>query len=498
MNILNKEKILEQARIFIEEGKLDRAIREYEKILLAEPNDLRVKLRVAELYTKRKQINDAIRIYREVADSYSTEGFYLKAVTVLKNILKLNPSMVEVNEQLAGLYEKMGLMQDAVRQYDILASALDLKGMKDRVLEIRSHIVKLNPTDGSSRVRLAELYQREGRMDDALVQYEEFARLLESSGKNNARLSEIYEKILAHSPERHDFFRKLVQIYEEEGDNKKLLAKLENYSEIVSEDPELLSLQAKLYIAQNQNELARAKYMQLAELQKDEGNIDAAIEAFFEILVILPEEEERIERRIEDLKPGVFKDLVERANARRIEIEEEVKRKEELQEQEEIEKNKSETEAKEKGKTAQAEMRAERKIEKKPEQKPAPQPELKAQAVPVRRDADAAYNLGLAYRKTGLADESAEEFKKALDIYKACIVAGDDNGEIRARVAELEGKAAPKPQPADGEKKEEVKRDFSEETSFIKITPDMTSGAEDDKKSNLQPEKKTKKKISFV
>ena len=49
MNILNKEKILEQARIFIDEGRFDKAIREYEMILLADPADLRVKLKVAEL-----------------------------------------------------------------------------------------------------------------------------------------------------------------------------------------------------------------------------------------------------------------------------------------------------------------------------------------------------------------------------------------------------------------------------------------------------------------
>ena len=113
MSILNKEKILELARLFIEEGKYDKAIKEYEKILIADPADMRVKLRIAELYAKRKQIADAIRVYREVAKAYTHEGFYLKAVTVYKNVLKLNPSLIEVNEKLAELYEKMGLVGDA-------------------------------------------------------------------------------------------------------------------------------------------------------------------------------------------------------------------------------------------------------------------------------------------------------------------------------------------------------------------------------------------------
>ena len=37
MNILNKEKILELAKAYSDEGKFDKAIREYEKILLADP-----------------------------------------------------------------------------------------------------------------------------------------------------------------------------------------------------------------------------------------------------------------------------------------------------------------------------------------------------------------------------------------------------------------------------------------------------------------------------
>ncbi|HPM41306.1 MAG TPA: tetratricopeptide repeat protein, partial [bacterium] len=193
MNILNKDKILEAARAFIEEGKFDKAIREYEKILLADPSDMRVKLRVAELYTKRRQINDAIRIYREVADAYAAEGFYLKAVTVHKNILRLNPSLSDTNEQLALLYEKMGLMNDAVRQYDILASSLDLKGQKDRVIEIRNKIVRLVPKDGSARVKLAEIYQREGRMEEAIDQYEEYAKQVEESGGEKGKLADLFE-----------------------------------------------------------------------------------------------------------------------------------------------------------------------------------------------------------------------------------------------------------------------------------------------------------------
>lgn len=52
--VLNKEKLLEQAKLFADQGKLDRAIQEYIKVLQMDPKDLRLKLRVAELYVKTK------------------------------------------------------------------------------------------------------------------------------------------------------------------------------------------------------------------------------------------------------------------------------------------------------------------------------------------------------------------------------------------------------------------------------------------------------------
>ncbi len=80
--VLNKEKLLELAKTYADQGKLDRAIQEYHKVLQMDPKDLRLKLRIAELYVKSKKMNEAIQAYQEVANSYCADAFYLKAVTV--------------------------------------------------------------------------------------------------------------------------------------------------------------------------------------------------------------------------------------------------------------------------------------------------------------------------------------------------------------------------------------------------------------------------------
>ncbi|MDO8494828.1 MAG: tetratricopeptide repeat protein, partial [Deltaproteobacteria bacterium] len=154
MTVLNKDKILEQAKDFVEQGKLDKAIREYEKILNADPKDMRVKIRIAELYIKHRQIPLAIKLYREVADTYTQDGFFLKAVTILKNILRQNPSLMDVNADLASLYDKMGLNSDASHQYEILANTYEQKGQYEEALKIWQKLVELIPDQKNYRYRL--------------------------------------------------------------------------------------------------------------------------------------------------------------------------------------------------------------------------------------------------------------------------------------------------------------------------------------------------------
>lgn len=433
MNILNKEKILEQARAFTNEGRFDKAIREYEKILMADPGDLRVKLRVAELYTKRKQIQEAIRIYQEVADSYVAEGFYLKAVTVYKSILRINPALTEINDRLADVYERMGLISDAVRQYGILASALESKGISDRLLDVRSRIVKLCPNDGTARIKLAELYQRKGQMDAALDQYEEYSKQMEESGGDRAKLAETYEKIVSYRPDRHDLLRKLIAVLDELGDTARTLKWLEQGKDLVERDPGLLALAARLYAMKNQNETARGKYMALAELYCSAGEKDAALDAYCEVLVLFPDEEDRFAKRIEEIEPGALSRIVDRARMRREQIEAEGSRREEAKAEGEIHEGFAAPLEKEELSVKPPASKLAAK-EAQTQEGPRARP-----VAPSRAEADAAYDLAMVYDKTGLEEEARSEFEKALRIYVAIVGAGKADPVVVERVEKIRG-----------------------------------------------------------
>lgn len=413
--ILNREKILDYAKRLIEEGRLEKAIQEYKKIIHADPKDTRVKLRIAELHAKLKHVQEAIKIYQEVAILYVEEGFYLKAVTVYKNILRLNPSLVEINLRLAELYEKMGLAKDAIGQYQIVANTFEQRGMHNEALEIRKKIVVLDPHDVSNRVRLAEAYQCEGLEEDAINEYEKLIELFEREGRKE-RLLELYEKVLSHRPDKPEMLRKLLKMHFKQLRLKEAVRWIEECDAIVSKDPEMLSISAEVYAKLNQIETAKEKYRDLAELYRKNEDVDNALYSLERLLILAPDEEDEVRELVEAMRPGSFQQIKERASEERRRITEEEKHREELEEA------RKETAKKIAVDGANVTMSA-------------LSPEEVSELI---KKAEAAKGLADAYKKMGLRKEAEEEYRRSLQIYRQVFVSNPYAKGVAVGMRELE------------------------------------------------------------
>lgn len=495
MVIINKEKILELARLLVEEGKYDRAIKEYEKIAAADPDDMRVKLRIAELHVKRKQINDAIKVYREVADAYTQQGFFLKAVTVYKSVLRLNPSLSDVNQSLAELYEKMGLTKDAVRQYDLFAAALENKGEFEKVMELRKKIVDLVPDDTDARVKLAELYQREGLAEESVDQYEQLARQLEAKGADETRLVELYEKVLSYRSAREDMLRKLVRIYYAKGDFKKTLKWLEFAKTLTPVDTELLAMQAEIYGRFNQLETARSKYLALSDLYKERGNNEKAVDALAHISVLIAGEDDRMLKRASEIGAGMdekFKKAVDRIRNHGG-IEEAAKEAGPAPSKPAEEKPKPEKTAPEDiGDATVIQPIPKEPSEKKtskampPEAAP-PKEKPEIDVGKLKKEAKAVYDLALLYKKIGLKSEFTKELQRAEKLYAD--LAGD-SAEAAARLSEI--------RLALGSASQTMKAETPKASKKPAAKPAAKKPAAKKKEPATKSKKDTKKKVSFV
>jgi len=96
---VDKNKIIAEATKLVQKGAYDKAIKQYERILAEDAKDVRVLLKVGELYQKKGDDRMAADAFKRVAETYADQGFFLKSVAVYKQVMKLDAEDIRVNAE---------------------------------------------------------------------------------------------------------------------------------------------------------------------------------------------------------------------------------------------------------------------------------------------------------------------------------------------------------------------------------------------------------------
>jgi len=194
----NKQKVLASAEKYVQQGKLQNAISEYEKILKNDAKDLTVTNTVGDLYSRLGETDKATACFKTVGDAYASQGFTVKAIAMYKKICKLQPSL-ESLLKLAELYSQQGLFNDARAQYLQVAEEFLKNGELDNSVRIFQKILEMDPENSNMRVRLAEVYIRLGKKSDAWQIFSAAAESLRSKGSLSGA-DEVLQRMLTLDP----------------------------------------------------------------------------------------------------------------------------------------------------------------------------------------------------------------------------------------------------------------------------------------------------------
>jgi pilus assembly protein FimV len=194
----NKQKVLANAEKYVQQGKLQNAIAEYEKILKNDAKDLTVTNTVGDLYSRIGESDRATECFKTVGDAYASQGFTVKAIAMYKKISKLKPSL-ESLLKLAELYTQQGLFNDARAQYLQVADEFLKAGELENAVRIFQKILEMDPENSSMRVRMAEVYIRLGRKTDAWQIFTSAAESMRTKG-SLAGAEEILQRMLTLDP----------------------------------------------------------------------------------------------------------------------------------------------------------------------------------------------------------------------------------------------------------------------------------------------------------
>jgi tetratricopeptide (TPR) repeat protein len=192
---VNKRKVLEAARKFAQKGAKEKALKEYEKLLKLDPRDAKLRLEIGDAHRRWGQTEEAIDTYNKVADQYMKEGFDARAVAVFKQILNLDPDNLDSYEPLAELYQRMGLAGEATAALQTAADGFHKAGDKETALGMLRKMATLDPSNTTSRVKVADLLHQEGMDSEAVLEYDAVAEELERQNDVEGS-AKVYERIL--------------------------------------------------------------------------------------------------------------------------------------------------------------------------------------------------------------------------------------------------------------------------------------------------------------
>jgi pilus assembly protein FimV len=243
----NKVKVLAQAEKFVQQGKLPNAISEYEKVIKEDPKDLTVLNTIGDLYVRVGNNEKATFYFKRVGDQYAQNGFAVKAIAIYKKLTKIGPYTAENTTKLAELYGQQGLYNDARLHYMQVADHLLKSGDNTQAARIFQKILELDPENAHTQAKLADLYTKLGKKEEARNIYYSAAESLYARGSYTAA-EEALGKVLALDPANTGALMLRGLIAVEAGDSQAAVGYLEQVTDLDSRPDGLRALlRAKLH-----------------------------------------------------------------------------------------------------------------------------------------------------------------------------------------------------------------------------------------------------------
>ena len=168
---IDRDTTLKHAEQSLREGRLDAAIEAYSSLVADEPDDWNAANTLGDLYLRSGQPQQAVPLYRRIAQHLLDEGFYPKAGALYKKILKIAPADDETQLRLADISARQGKLADARAHYRAVEKRRRQGGDAAGADEIVIRVGDLDPEDYPARQAAAEAVERSGRIDEALARY---------------------------------------------------------------------------------------------------------------------------------------------------------------------------------------------------------------------------------------------------------------------------------------------------------------------------------------
>ncbi|HJW34620.1 MAG TPA: tetratricopeptide repeat protein [Holophagaceae bacterium] len=175
---IDRAKISKNANAYLSSGKVEKAIEEFRKLVDDNPKDYNTLNQIGDLYIQINRTGEGVEIHKRLGLAYERDGFHARAAAIMQKVCRNAPDDIDAAQRLAELYRQMNKTGDAVKVHLQVAEHFTKKGLIKRALEEFTKVVDLDPKNLKMKVKLADLYNKEGMKDRAAGIYLEVAEAL--------------------------------------------------------------------------------------------------------------------------------------------------------------------------------------------------------------------------------------------------------------------------------------------------------------------------------
>jgi len=306
----DKASIIREAQKYLAKGQVDKAIAEWEKILTGS-QDANAFNTVGDLYLKKNDKQNAVERIHRAAEIFRKEGFSLKALALYKKILNINPQDARSHLALGELNEEKNIVTDAIKYY-LAAGDMFLKSnQKTDAVSTYKRILNLAGGNLSMRLKIVDLFSKEGFVEETAEEYVSIAKIYEDGGEGE-KAREYLEKAIEIKPGNRAALIALGLFHEKAGDLRAALGYLKTAIVRTGKSNELVLKAARIAfevgdypdagefaasVAESDPSSLEAKRL-IAEVRMKEGDLEAAWKEYAPVLdelIFLNRLEEAIE-----------------------------------------------------------------------------------------------------------------------------------------------------------------------------------------------------------
>jgi tetratricopeptide (TPR) repeat protein len=150
------------AQIFVGDGFLTKAIAVYKRIAKLAPEEIRPLEKLADLYVQQGVMSEARPLFLQLAEIHLKNNRQSEAVGLLKKLLQAEPDNIRIQIRLADLYQAMGQSKDAIEAYVSASQRALARGDHAESEKLADKALKLEPNNPAALIVRARSYSSQG------------------------------------------------------------------------------------------------------------------------------------------------------------------------------------------------------------------------------------------------------------------------------------------------------------------------------------------------